>query len=373
MRHCGRCADGAAHRRCCIAARFFGGVALAAVAGERGMSPGAHGGDVQRVARDFGVQPEDLLDFSANVNPRGLPPRAAERLAREARDPRLVARYPDPEAWELRDLLSGRLGVRAESVVIGAGAACLIHAAVRALAPERCVIPIPAFSEYARAARAYGCEVQTIPLAARPAHRSGDLIVINNPHNPTGACASRAEMLERIATARASGATVLADEAFVDYAPEAAITREAAAQDGVIAIRSLTKFLGCPGLRVGYGVAAPETARRLAAQLPAWPVTTLALNAVTEALRDDDYARQTLQENQRARDGFAEALGRLGCQVLPSAANFLLLRLPEYLPAAQVRERLIGEHAILVRDCDSFEGLERGRYLRVAVRFENEN
>jgi len=335
----------------------------------------SHGGDVQRVACQAGMAAESLLDFSANVNPMGLPPRAAARLACEARDPRLWSQYPDPEAPELRCLLSQRLNVAAGCIVIGAGADALIHAAVRALEPRRSVIPVPAFLEYERACQAYGCAIHAIPLAMRAEFRldRGDLLILNNPHNPTGAGVSLVEMQERIAAAQSAGASVLADEAFIDYFPEAAITSEAATQTGVIAIRSLTKFFGCPGLRVGYAVAAPETAHRLAAQLPAWPVTTLALNALAEALCDGEYARTTLERNQQARAQLAGELSRLGCQVFPSVANFLFLRLPDGFVAAQVRERLIREHAILVRACDSFAGIERGRYLRVAVRLEDEN
>src|SRR5437879_5127718 len=137
-----------------------------------------HGGDVDHVAREAGIPVERLLDFSANVNPMGLPPRAAERLAREARDPRIVSHYPDPRATELRQLLSQRLDVPGECIAIGAGADSLIHAAVRVLRPKRCLIPIPAFTEYERACRAYGCEVVTFPLEAD----AGDLIVVNEPH-----------------------------------------------------------------------------------------------------------------------------------------------------------------------------------------------
>lgn len=328
-----------------------------------------HGGDVDRVAREAGIPAERLLDFSANVNPMGLPAAAAERLAREARDPRSVSHYPNPEALELRGLLSRRLDVPSECIAIGAGADSLIHAAVRALQPKRCLIPIPAFSEYERACLALGCEAITLPLAAE----AGDLIVLNNPHNPTGACSSRAEMLDRLDAARANSCSVLADEAFIDYAPHAAITSEAATRPGVIAIRSLTKFFGCPGLRVGYAVAAPETAHRVTAQLPPWPVTTLALNALAEALRDVNYARETIERNQQARTRLAAALTSLGLHVFPSAANFLFLRIPDGFPALQVRDQLIREHAILVRECDSFAGIERGRFLRVAVRLENEN
>jgi threonine-phosphate decarboxylase len=340
-----------------------------------------HGGDVERVAREAGIAVERLLDFSANVNPMGLPARAAARLAREASDPRLVSHYPNPEAPELRCLLSRQLDVPGECIAIGAGADSLIHAAVRALRPKRCLIPIPAFSEYERACCAYGCEVVPIPLSPEwsldpqslQAALAGDLIVLNNPHNPTGACSTRAEMLDRLDAARANGCSVLADEAFIDYAPHAAITREAPTRSGVVAIRSLTKFFGCPGLRVGYAVAAPETTRSLAAQLPPWPVTTLALNALAEALRDEDHARETIERNRQARTCLSAALNHLGVHVFPSAANFLFLRLPDGLPALPIRDQLIREHAIVVRECDSFAGIEHGRYLRVAVRQESEN
>lgn len=340
-----------------------------------------HGGDVDRVAREAGIAAERLLDFSANVNPMGLPARAAERLAREARDPRIVSHYPSPEAPELRCLLSRHLDVPGECIAIGAGADALIHAAVRALRPKRCLIPIPAFSEYERACQAYGCEVITVPLTPEwsldrkslQIAEAGDLVVFNNPHNPTGACASREEMLGRLDIVWAAGGFALADEAFIDYATHAAVTSEAATRPGVIAIRSLTKFFGCPGLRAGYAVAAPETVRSLAAQLPAWPVTSLALNALAEALRDVDYARETVEMNRQARAQLSSALVHLGVHVFPAAANFLFLRLPDLFPALQIRDQLIREHAIVVRECDSFAGIQGGRYLRIAVRRENEN
>jgi threonine-phosphate decarboxylase len=330
----------------------------------------AHGGDVERVARGLGIPVDRVLDFSANINPMGLPSRAAERLAREAKDPSRWSQYPDPEASELRTVLCRYLSVPPESIVIASGADALIHAAVRALAPRRCLIPIPAFCEYERACRAYGCESVALPPSLA---RQGDLIVLNNPHNPTGACATRTEMLNQIASARAGGVAVLADEAFIDYAPDEAITRDAAIQERVISIRSLTKFFGCPGLRVGYAVAAPETARQLAAQLPPWPVTTLAMNALAEALQDAGYREEALKRNARERAILSAALSSLQFRVFPSAANFLLICLPASFHAAEVRNRLIREHSILVRECDSFAGLESGRYLRVAVRCEREN
>ena len=347
-----------------------------------------HGGNIHHVAKEYGIPPSELLDFSANVNPRGLPPGAAERLAHEASDPALLMQYPDPESLELRQALSRRLDIPIEAIVIGGGAAALIAAGVCAFRPRSCLIPVPAFCEYERTCVASGCSVRRIKLDARADFildrevlsrildqmGSHDLLIVNNPHNPSGAFNDSVAMRHLLDAARAAGAAVLIDEAFIEYAAGGEITVEAARRPGVIAVRSLTKFYGCPALRVGYAVASPETARRVAAQLPAWPVTTLALDAMIEALKDAAYARATVEENERERARLSQAFGEHGLHVFPSAANFLLLALPEdCCSSAQLRERLILRHRILVRNCDSFEGLETGHYIRVAVRREPEN
>jgi threonine-phosphate decarboxylase len=355
------------------------------MAGEAGMMAGgfSHGGNLVQAAREAGISAQDILDFSANVNPEGLPAGAVARLAREACDPRLLLQYPDTDAAELKRALRERTGIPEECIVIGAGADSLIHAAVRAVAPARCILPVPAFSEYERACIASRCEIHRVrllasdgfrlPMRAFAVLRAGDLVILNNPHNPTGTCTSRDEMKLRIDCCRAAGASVLVDEAFIDYAPDSAITREAASTEGVIAIRSLTKFYGCPGLRVGYAVAAPETVRKLRVQISAWPVTVFAANALAEAVCDEDYARDALARNEQARADLAESLCGLGCTVFPAAANFLFVELPASSGALDVRARLLCEHGILVRECDSFDGLERNRYLRVAVRRSREN
>lgn len=346
-----------------------------------------HGGDIQRVAREYGLPPAEVLDFSANINPRGLPPEAAKRLAREASDPALLMKYPDPEARELREALSCRLDIPINAIVIGGGAGALIMAVIRALQPRHTLIPVPAFHEYAHACASTSCAVEYFRLVPKDAFafdrealsravtdNAPDLLIINNPHNPSGSLTDSGTLRHLLGAASAAGADVLVDEAFIDYAPGAEITREAARRPGLIAVRSFTKFYGCPALRVGYAVASPDIAKRIAAQLPPWPVTTLALNAMVEALKDEAYARATLEENERERVKLSQALRHLGLHVFPSATNFLLLRLPENCSSsAELQERLIVRHRILIRNCDSFEGLEKGRYIRLAVRREREN
>jgi len=346
-----------------------------------------HGGDVWRVAEEQGIPVSEILDFSANINPRGLPQGARKRLARDASDAQLLSFYPDPSARRLRRALSERLSVDADTIVVGPGAESLLAPILRVLQPDRALVPIPAFSEYRRV-----CEQQQIVFAPFLLDRSEwfrvpverlcrsiaaasyGVVFLNNPHNPTGALLDLNEVRRIREATNASGATLLLDEAFIDYSPRASLVRDAAARPGLIVLRSLTKFYGCPALRVGYAVGDPETIQRIASLLPAWPVTQLAIDALAEAVEDREYAEASLRENDVERETMAGWLRGLGVNVFPSAANYLFLELNAGMPAAAVlRERMILQHRILIRNCDSYEGLAQGRYVRVAVRSREEN
>lgn len=346
-----------------------------------------HGGDVWQAGEALGIAAAELLDFSANINPRGLPARAAARLARDACDARLLGAYPDREARCLREALSRKLGVATESIVVGPGAEALLAPILRATAAASVLVPVPAFSEYRRV-----CEQQAaafllfgigraecfrLPVqrfCARIAAERAAMALVNNPHNPSGALLEAREVA-RIAEAAADcGAALLVDEAFIDYVPGASFAASAADCRGCIVLRSLTKFYGCPALRVGYAVAHPETAARIRDLLPTWPVSQLALDALAEAVADEEFAAQSLEENAAARAQLSAELSSLGCTVFPPAANFLLVELAEGMPpAADLRTRLIARHRILLRNCDSYENLAPGRYVRVAVRSPEEN
>jgi threonine-phosphate decarboxylase len=346
-----------------------------------------HGGDVWQAAADLGIPVSELLDFSANINPRGLPAQAMERLARDASDPRLLSLYPDPSAARLRNALSNHLAVAPEAITVGPGAEALLAPILRCLGARRVLVPVPAFSEYRRVCAQQAAEYVPFPLDRRDCFRvpvdglcrrieaeQCDVVLLNNPHNPSGAMLEAHEVRRVMDTAASSGATLLLDEAFMDYAPHATLAGEAAARPGLIVVRSLTKFYGCPALRVGYAVAHSETTRRIASLLPTWPVTQLALDALAEAVTDREYTDTALSENAAERERLSESLGGLGLVVFPSAANYLLLELRAGMPAAsELRARLATRHRILIRNCDSYEGLQVGRYVRVAVRSAAEN
>jgi threonine-phosphate decarboxylase len=347
----------------------------------------AHGGDVWQVAEELGVPASDLLDFSASINPRGLPPKARERLAVDASDPRLLSFYPDPLARRLRRALSEQHGVAPETIAVGPGAEALLAPILRCLEPRRALVPVPAFSEYKRVCGQEQIEFVPFPLDRANLFRisvghfcraiadgSYGVVLLNNPHNPSGAVIERHGIQRVVDAATHSGATLVLDEAFVDYVPDLSFVRDAASRPGLIVVRSLTKFYGCPALRVGYAVAHPETIRRIQSLLPTWPVTQLAIDALAEAVQDHEFAEESLRENMAERTRLAESLGALGVFVFPPAANYLFLELQQEMPtAAELRARLIAKHRILIRNCDSYEGLSTGRYVRVAVRSAPDN
>ena len=343
-----------------------------------------HGGDAWEVARNLGIPVSELLDFSANINPRGLPPGALERLARDASNPGILGLYPDPSALALRMALSAHLGVAPEAIVVGPGAEALLGPALGSLGEHRALVPIPAFGEYRRVCDQHNVAFVPFPLDRADAFRlpidrfceaiETGAVFLNNPHNPTGAALPAGHVRQILQAASAAKATLLLDEAFVDYAPSASLSHEAAGRAGVIVFRSLTKFYGCPALRVGYAIAHPDAARRIAALLPTWPISQLAIDTLAEAIQDREYAAASLHQNAVAREALAESLETLGLVVFPSAANYLLLELQPNMPAAsQVRACMIANHRILIRNCDSYEGLDPGRYIRVAVRSESDN
>jgi threonine-phosphate decarboxylase len=346
-----------------------------------------HGGDVLGIARAFGRDPASLLDFSANVNPLG-PPAGVLGVLRDAlAAPSLLTAYPDPHARELIAAIAARERIVPERVLVANGGAALLDASVRAHAARRCVLPIPAFSEYARALRAAGTAIVPFPLAAeanfaldddalveRVRETESDLCIFANPHNPSGALLSAERVLDLVRRLARLGCATIVDEAFVDYVPEASIAAALGADEPVVVLRSLTKFYAIPGVRVGYAFAGRVMAARVRSALPSWPVGTIEQRVALAALADEDYAQRTRAANARACPNLAAALRQLGARVFPAAANFLLLDVGKFAPdAPALREALIARRGIIVRAFADDPALSALPMIRVAVRAPDDN
>lgn len=340
-----------------------------------------HGGRVYEAARRWGVSPHDVIDFSSNINPLGAPAGVRAAIANSIDEVALRA-YPD--SHEFICDLAGRHGIAPDSIVAGSGTAALMFAVLRALLPARVLILEPAFSEYARACAMVKAEVTSWTLSMEDdftpdfdrirlalEERRFDLVIINSPHNPTGMLYERDELLKLAEAAQKSGATLLVDEAFIDYAaPQSSLLWSATEAVGLVVLRSLTKFYAMPGLRVGYAVCGRDLAHRVKEQIEAWPVSTVALEAARASLREVEFNETSRHVNAQAREEFASELRRIGLQVFPSSANFLLVRLPRR--SGLELSDWLEQHRTLIRRCDSFEGLGDD-FIRLAVRRREDN
>ena len=316
-----------------------------------------------------------VLDFSASLNPAGMP-EAVRRALRESAD--LCDRYPDPYCRQLRAAISRAENVPAEWVLCGAGASDLIYRYAGALTGDGPVlVTAPAFCEYAEAARACGRRVEVHTLTRENGFRlTGEILerdltkysslFLCSPNNPTG-IAVEPELLERIA---GTGARVLLDLCFLDLTEDPdryRIPELTARRPNVTVLRSPTKSFAIPGARLGYAISRDgELLERMSALGQCWDVSVPAQAAGTAAMGCFEWLRRSVAALARERERLAGGLAALGLTVFPGEANFLLICSGKEL-AGPLRAR-----GIAVRDCANFEGLGPG-YIRVAVRAKDEN
>lgn len=341
-----------------------------------------HGGDIWGASREAGVAPERIIDFSANINPLGLSPFAREAIGDALG---LVGAYPDPCQGPLREALSAYHGLSPSSILPANGSTELIYLIPGVFAPKRALIVGPAFSEYALSLSSLGCRVDTFltsekesfklnPASLAARLKAGyDLVYVANPSSPTGALMERDRILELYRLSRRQGGVLVVDEAFMDFTEKDSVKNEARALEGLLVLRSMTKFFSMAGLRLGYLVANEEAIKRFSRVIPPWSVNTLAIVAGAATLKDASYMEKTLGWFKEESGYMTRELGRFSAlKVFPSAANFFLVKLiTDTLTGASLKKALM-ERSILIREFGGVEGLGE-RFLRVALLKRKEN
>ena len=356
------------------------------------MSICQHGGIDYAEVEMLGIPPQDILDFSANLNPFGPPPGVVEALCGVSCEElklrvkqgvsEAISHYPDSEAYHLRRSLAEKLGIKAENILVGSGSTELIRLAALAYFDkgDRVLIIEPTYGEYQIACQITGASLVKQRLSAGSAfllninetlqlikrHRPKGIFVCN-PNNPTGRYIPRADF-EKILDACRDSLLVL-DEAYISFVDNAwssldlALHSLAASKErsNLLVLRSMTKDYAMAGLRLGYGVAKEEIIATLRRICPPWNVNTLAQKAGVIAINEEEYLKRCRTELKEAKNYLVAELSRLGLSPLPSEANFFLVEVGD---APKFRRELL-KRMILVRDCTSF-GLPQ--YVRIAPR-----
>lgn len=318
-----------------------------------------HGGDI--------YEHPDVLDFSVNINPLGMP-LTAYRAAALSIDK--ATAYPDWNKRELTDALAfyyGEQGIflKKNQIVWGNGAAELIYALCeeRMLSQKhlRAFIPSPTFSAYEEAVRAVGGS-----LAERP--EDADLVFVCNPNNPTGEMWTEEKLRGLAKICQRNGSLFCVDESFLPFVDRPEEKSAIRFQNSrTVVLRSLTKIYGMPGLRLGYLICPDEgTADGIRSLLQPWNVSGPAEAAGAAALRDEAFPENTRIYIRREREYLLRILQEAGISVRDGAANFLLFEADEAFA-----DRLL-EKGIEIRRCGDIRGLT-SRHFRIGVRTHEEN
>jgi len=282
------------------------------------------------------VEVEPVLLYR-NENPYG----PSERVLAVLRESAAAGnRYPRTEYDTLLDKLAALHKVKREQIVLGCGSGeILCMAAMAFLKPgKKLVEAAPTFPALGKLAQTAGIEVADVPLNKMYEHdlptmldragNSAGLVYIVNPNNPTGSLTPRKDIDAFLAKLPAN-IPVLIDEAYHHFATpggayESFLDRSLN-DPRLIVARTFSKIYGLAGMRIGYAVATPETAKRLAAGFPGWSVSVVSARAASAALDDVDYVRLGIQRNAADRQEFLNQANARSLHPIESQTNFVMM------------------------------------------------
>jgi threonine-phosphate decarboxylase len=332
-----------------------------------------HGGDIYSCTGQ-------VLDFSSNINPLGVPASFRRALIERIED---FTCYPDIKYRALRGVLAEYLDFDAPEMIIpGNGAVEIIFKAIMALDISVMINLSPTFSEYARAARQKGVEVININAydagfsfldfdLILEAVRPKSLVVLCNPNNPTGTFVEKDQVFDLARELGKKESYLFIDEAFIEFTddyPGNSMVQELIHFPNVLVIRAATKFFGMPGIRLGFGVTKnQELIKGILDRLEPWNVNAAAVIAGCTVYRDEEYIKASRRWVKEERDFFFQRLKEIeGLTVYPSRANFHLVKTNVNLDAWTLKEILLKE-GVLIRTPDGFEHLTLYHF-RLAVK-----
>ena len=335
-----------------------------------------HGGLNYAELESLGLRAEQVIDFSASINPLG----PSSQVLEAAQAVNLAA-YPDPECLKLREAIGLALGVEPARILAGNGSTELIHLIARTFlsSGDAALIFDPTFGEYDAACRAQCVApefVRSTPeeqfrwdLASAIEHIRAvrpSAAFLCNPNNPTGVYLDEEEVRSIAESLRGIGVLVL-DEAYVPFVRESWDTLPLLSMGNVVILRSMTKDHALTGLRLGYMLAPEEIVARVVAHQYSWSVNAPAQAAGIAAISDRSQVEKGREAVRKGKEFLMREARSMGLECLPAAANFLVFRVGR---AAELRHELLARHRVCVRDCASFGMPE---YIRVGVRKMEDN
>lgn len=359
-----------------------------------------HGGNIFQFAHEQRIEPYEVVDFSANINPLGPSQRGLDALNAQLR---YISHYPDATNDDVLNAIADTYGMDKHQITVGNGAAELLYAICRLPGYTGAFVPAPGFSEYKEALEASKIPVRDIfyrpreddngqpyfevpylaleTFAAELKGQDGRIIVfLGNPNNPDGTLLDKDHIRTVASMLKDANSLLVIDESFIDFVGNDPLQDNEYSMrslvnefDNIIVVHSFTKFYAVPGLRIGAAFANETLITQLQQYIPSWSVNTLAQAYTKAALNDVDYIKRTKQELNEERAFMYNALDDIeGITVYPPSANFILFQVnQEGITANYINEEL-KKYNMIVRNCDSYVGLTN-HWVRIAIKDHDTN
>lgn len=344
------------------------------------MEKAKHGGNVYEIERNLGMKKGELIDFSANINPLGIPNSFKEKLIENIH---IIKNYPDPEYKELKKSIAIHDKVDINKIIVGNGATEIIFSLIDIIKPQKSLLLAPTFAEYERALKKVGSKVSYFNLKEenefeidreilKYIDKDLDLIVICNPNNPTGKLIDKTLIEEILKTCKEKNIHIIMDEAFIDFIEnykEISLINYLDEYKNIHIIRALTKFYALPGLRLGYGIISNTYIKeKFENSSEPWSVNSYADLAGQIVLKDDKYIKKTRAWIKKEKHNLYEELTKIsGIKAYKPSVNYILIK-TKY---KSLKEELLKYH-ILIRSCSNYNNLD-DTYFRVAVKSDEDN
>lgn len=336
-----------------------------------------HGGDVYSLEQRLGI--EDILDFSANINPLGLPEAVITAIQNNLAK---CDQYPDPFCRKLVAALAEYEHTASENIFCANGASEIIFRLVLARKPKQALLLAPTFADYEKALKSVDCQIKYYYLS--PEHDfcvredlleqindDIEMVFLCNPNNPTGQVCDRAFIEQVLEKCWQTRAVVVVDECFMDFIEQ---KDDCTAQiflnqySNLVILKAFTKIYAMAGIRLGYALTANHHLMGRIYQVGQdWAVSTIAQTAGVVALQQKEYLSQTKTLIQREREFLINSLQSLGFNVIGSKANYIFFQTSIFS-----LDRKLLTKGIMIRCCGNYVNLT-GEYYRIAVKKRNDN
>ena len=334
------------------------------------------GRPIEEVARELNLPAADIIKLASNENPLGPSPAALAAMRRVLAN---INRYPDGNAFYLKQKLATKLGLESANLILGNGSNEIIefvgHAlmgpGVDVVVSQYCFAVYPLVTRLFSAnlisvpAKNYGHDLPAMLSALTPHTR---VVFVANPNNPTGTLARRADVLRLLKQAPETVLLVM-DEAYLEFLDEPVDLLPLVQQGkkpNLLLMRTFSKIFGLAGLRIGYGIGQPALIAALEKVRQPFNINSIAQAGALAALDDTEHIRKSRLNNAKGLRFFREAFRRMELEVIPSAANFILVRVGD---GQRVFEEL-QKQGIIVRPMAAYQLPE---WIRISVGIPQQN